>query len=53
MADAHGGDDMDTINGLSIYWPSKTFIDIYDDLHFAQSRWGELAKRNLELQKRR
>lgn len=52
VADAHGGNDMDTINGLSIYWPNQTIIDIYDDLRFAQSRWGELAKRNIELQER-
>lgn len=47
---AHGGDDAATIHGVSIYWPQSEYESLYDELDFAASGWGRLAKFALTLQ---
>jgi hypothetical protein len=43
---AAGGDDLDRINGLSIYLPDAAVVSsLYDNLEFAQSGWGTFVRR--------
>jgi hypothetical protein len=46
---ARGGDDLDRIHGLSIYWPQDSYSPVYDSLDFAASGWGTLVQQAIDL----
>ncbi|MBK9711942.1 MAG: hypothetical protein IPO81_11565 [Kouleothrix sp.] len=46
---AHGGDDAESIHGVSIYWPKEAYSAMYNTLAFAQSGWSQLVEQALAL----
>jgi hypothetical protein len=44
-SEAHAGEDVAQIHGVSIYWPRQAYDPVYEEMDFVRSRWNQLIKR--------